>query len=184
LTTKKHAHISMLELRMKRQFLGLVRNKKAVSVVVSTVILTAGVIAMSIAVLYWTYGMGKISHIEYSKSTNSSMSALNERIGFEYVSYTGTTLTVNIINCGRTDNVNVTRIYVMNSGYHDVAVSSGQGVTLYYIDSPATRVSGNHLDIGNEGQVSMTGLSLTSGFYYLRITTGRGRNFDTSFAVP
>jgi multisubunit Na+/H+ antiporter MnhC subunit len=35
-------------------------NKKGASPVISTLILTAGVIAMSIAVLYWT--MGKIKY--------------------------------------------------------------------------------------------------------------------------
>ncbi len=187
MTNKEHkTHVFMLQLLLKRQILPLLCNKKAASVVVSTLILTAGVVAMSIAVLYWTYGMGKISHIEYTKSTNSSISALNERVGFEYIGYSASTLTINIINCGRTDNLNISRVYVMNSGYHDVAVSSGNGVTLRTITSSGTGtpITGNHLDIGGEGSISLTGLSLQSGLYYVRITTGRGRNFEGSFAVP
>jgi hypothetical protein len=187
MTKRRNNRISTLETQMKRQILGLLRNKKAVSVVVSTVVLTAGVIAASIAVLYWTYGMGKISHTEYNKSTNSSISALNERIGYEYISYSTGTLTVNIINCGRTDNLNVTRIYVMNNGYHDVANSGGASVILRTINDDGTSgtpIAGNHLDIGQDGSIRLNGLSLASGLYYVRITTGRGRNFDSSFGVP
>jgi hypothetical protein len=114
------------------------------SVVVNTIILTAGVVAMSIAVLYWTYGMGKIGRIEYTENTNTTMSAVNERIGFEYIRYSGNTLTVNIINCGKTDNITIARVYIMNTNYQNIAVS-GLNVRLYSIDSPGTQIEGNKI---------------------------------------
>jgi hypothetical protein len=181
--TKGRKHTSHPGLYAKRKVHSLLLNRKAASVVLSTVVLTAGVIAMSIAVLYWTYGMGKISRIEYTKSTTTSMSAINERIGFEYVRYLGTTLTVNIINCGKTDSINITRVYIMNGNYQNVVVS-GLGVTLYNIDNPGTQLPGNKLGIGKEGYFTInTPNPLANGLYYVRITTGRGRNFDGSFAV-
>ena len=82
---KSRTYISTFEMQAKREMRSLLLNKKAASVVLSTVILTAGVIAMSIAVLYWTYSMGKIGNIEYSKNTAASSSAIEEKIGFEVI---------------------------------------------------------------------------------------------------
>ncbi len=183
---KKHAHLGLW---LKRHILPLLANKKAVSVVVSSIILTAGVIAMSIAVLYWTYGMGKVSHIEYTKSTTTSMNALNERIGFEYMQYSpggSGSLNIYIINCGKADNTTISRAYVLNNQYQNVWVSS-LNITIRNIDSGA-QFQYNRLGVGVEGYVRLLGtpqrpLTLTTGLYTVRFVTDRGRTFDGSFAV-
>jgi hypothetical protein len=206
MTNKKNkTHVSTLQLRLKRQILPLLCNKKAASVVVSTLILTAGVVAMSIAVLYWTYGMGKISHIEYTKSTTSNMNAVNERVGFEYVTGSGNRLDLNIINWGKSDNITITHVLVFDSIYSVVGANTGN-ITLYNIGT-TSKVTGNHLRIGGDAYlgsdilsadrttiissltyISLTptnpGITLSAGLvYYARVVTASGRTYDGSFVA-
>jgi uncharacterized membrane protein len=175
--------VSSFELYAKRKAQRLLLNKKAASVVLSTVVLTAGVIAMGIAVLYWTQSMGKIGNLEYSKSTKASINAVEERIGFEYISYSSTskTVTVNIINWGKADNISIARVYVLDTSYSHVAVSNN--VALKNITNN-NDISGNILRLGCEGYFTITTTLASNSMYYVRIVTDRGRNFDGSFATP
>jgi hypothetical protein len=64
---------SRLQLGFRRRIHGFLGSRKAVSVVVSTVVLSAGVLALGIAVLYWAYSWGNLANLQYSKTiaTNS-----------------------------------------------------------------------------------------------------------------
>jgi hypothetical protein len=177
----RKTQVRCLEIYAKRKVQRLLLNKKAASVVLSTVVLTAGVIAMGIAVLYWTQSMGKIGNLEYSKSTKASISALEERIGFEYISYSSNTVTANIINWGKADNISIARVYVLNTSYSHVAVSNN--VALKNITNN-NYISGNILRLGCEGYFTITTTLVSNSMYYVRIVTDRGRNFDGSFATP
>ncbi len=177
------AKLSNFEKNVKRKFRSFLFNKKAASVVVSTIILTAMVVAASIAVLYWTQSMSKIGNIEYSKSTEASSNAVEERIGFEYVNYSENSLTSYIINWGKADNVTIAHVLVLDSSYKYVG-SNLTTITLADIDSNLP-LSDNTLRIGSDGQFT-TPISNPSSFisgdlYYVRIITSRGRNFDGSF---
>src|SRR3989304_3060361 len=92
-----------IRLNAERTIRGLLSSKKAVSVVVSTVVLTAGVLALGIAVLYWAYSWGNLDKLEYSRAVAGSSHAVSERRGLEYISFSraNNQLTVNIINWGR-----------------------------------------------------------------------------------
>ena len=147
----------------------------------STVVLTSCVLGMGIAVLYWTYGIGKVGNIEYSKSTKASINAIEERIGFEYISYSSNNVVVNIINWGKADNISIARVYVLNTSYSHVAVSNN--VALKNI-TDNNAISENKLRLGCEGYFTITTNLASNSIYYVRIVTGRGRNFDGSFATP
>jgi len=157
-------------------------DKKAASPVVSTLILTAGVIAMSIAVLYWTYSMGKIGNLEYSKSTAASSNAISERIGFEYMTYDSSSgnLTVSIINWGKADNVIIAHVLILDSSYNYVG-SNISTIVLKSIDNNQP-VSG--LRIGSDAWfTTRTSAPLNQDqIYYIHISTSRGRNFDFPFS--
>jgi hypothetical protein len=155
-------------------------------VVVSTVILTAGVLAMSIAVLYWTYSMGKITNIEYAENTSANSNAVEERIGFEHINGSSNNVTVYIINWGKADNISIAHVLILDSSYRYVG-SNMTNIVLKNMDDPSgnTLISGNKLAIGADG-VFTTKISaqLTPDtIYYVRIVTERGRNFDGSFVA-
>jgi hypothetical protein len=174
------------EKQTKRRLRSLLFNKKAASVVVSTIILTSMVVAVSIAVLYWTQSMSKIGNNEYSKNTKASSSAVEERIGFEYVNYSGNSLTTYIINWGKADNVTIAHVLVLDSSYNYVG-SNLTTITFRDIDSNFP-ISGNTLRIGSDGRfttrISNPSSLISGDLYYVRIITSRGRNFDGSFIAP
>ena len=158
-------------------------NKKGASQVVSTVILTAGVLAMSIAVLYWTYSMGKIGNIEYSKNTAASSSAIFERIGFETVQYNANahTISASIINWGKTDNITIAHVLILNSTYDYVGSNTGVGGIQLHDVGDGTNV--NSLRIGKDATFTtqVSGQISSGDMYYMRLVTSRGRNFDFAF---
>ena len=178
----RRTHNSNLQLRAKRALHHLLYNKKAASVVVSTVVLTAGVLAMSIAVLYWTYSMGKITNIEYKENTSANSNAVEERIGFEQISGSNHSVTVYAINWGKADNISIAHVLVLDSSYNYVG-SNMSNVRLRNIDAPNNFISGNHLRIGADGyfNASLSAQLTPDTIYYVRIVTARGRNFDGSF---
>ena len=170
--------------RLARNVLrGFSSDKKGASQVVSTVILTAGVLAMSIAVLYWTYSMGKIGNIEYEESTTTSSNAVAERIGFEYVTYADGQVTASIINWGKADNITIAHVIVLDSNFNYVGSNTGGNLVLRNVDD-GTALTGNLLRTGSDATFTtrVTGQISSGDLYYLRIVTSRGRNFDFAFS--
>jgi hypothetical protein len=157
---------------------GLLFDKRAVSVALSTLIITAGVIAAGIAVLYWAYSWGNIADDQYSKSTSNSMSAMGESLGFEYITYSNVSptvgnLTVYIINCGTSNKINIARVYLWDSYMNPIGS---------YNVSTGIPVSG--LNVGKEGYFSVSQHLNSSTYYNLRVVTVRGSNFDQAFSTP
>lgn len=180
---KTHEAVIRFVRRRRRGFFG---SKKAVSVVVSTVVLTAGVLALGIAVLYWAYSWGNIANLEYSRTVAESSHAVAERVGFEYISYSSTNniLTVNIINWGRADNLSIRIVYLWDSFHNSIGTGAYTPSLLTNI-TDGSPITDNILNIGDEGTFTTTLFDpLPSGYYNIRIVTGRGRNFDTSFIIP
>lgn len=180
---RKTLHRTLL--RVERGVQHLFGNRKGVSVVISTVVLSAGVLALGIAVLYWAYSWGSIANLQYSKSVANSSYAVSERLGFEYISYssTGNVLTVNVINWGNANNLTIIRVFVWDSYHTDMAAGSPSQFT--YITN-GSLIQNNYLNMGEEGRFTVVVQSpLQDGHYYnIRVVTGRGRNFDGSFVVP
>jgi hypothetical protein len=164
----------------------LILDKRAVSVALSTLIITAGVVAFGIAILYWAYSWGGIANQAYSGAVSSSQSAIAESLGFEYISYSNNNLTVYLINCGMSKNVTIVRAYLWNS--------SGQLIGSYpnasafpplYYTATKQPIPSNALDVGDEGYFTLSQLSLDASTYYtLRLVTKRGSNFDQAFSTP
>jgi hypothetical protein len=168
-------------IRKFRKAKKLLQDKRAVSVALSTMIITAGVVAMGIAILYWAYAWGKVATIEISNGMQSDSNAIEERIGYEYVSAQGTQVTVNIINWGKTGNVSVARVYIWDNDHNPVELTTDK--TLMEIDSPNNLISGNTLNPRQEGKFTITTSANLEGnsIFTIRIVTERGRTFDYSF---
>ena len=82
MTSVHKLYMKTRKLRFFQKFMGFFTNKRAVSVALSTMIITAGVIAAGIGVLYWTYSWGNVADRQYSTSISTSQNATSEMIGF------------------------------------------------------------------------------------------------------
>jgi len=146
-------------------------------------IITAGVIAAGIAVLYWAYSWGNIANTQYANTIGNDQNAIEENIAFEFATYSNLNnqLKVYVLNSGLSSNVTLDRLYLWNSSNQPVGTYNiGQ---LYQI-SNGSAISTNSLNKGDEGYFVITPLTtLGSGYYTLQIVTGSGRDFDDSFSV-
>jgi hypothetical protein len=181
---KRKSTIAQCTLCGKRWLRSFLVNKKAVSVVVSTIVLTVGVLGLGIAILYWTYSWGNIATRQLTTTEGNNAKALQEKLGFEYIGYSRSTntLTVNIINWGDSNNVTVTNFYIYNSAHQYLGNYSRPALR----DISTNGLIAFGLTMGGEGyfQIAPAPALAPGTFYYIRIVTDRGRTFDSSFATP
>ena len=158
----------------------LLHERRAVSAVVSSVILTGAVIAVSFVVLVWAQYRSSAYNEQYSEAMNADIARLKERLAFEYVFYSGGNLSVYLMNCGTIDNVTVQTVYVKDAAGVPKQVSSS--ITLMHFNR--TQIADKDLDRGEEGYFVLSSLNLVSGASYsLRVVTGRGSTFDHTFVA-
>jgi hypothetical protein len=156
----------------------LLRERRAVSTVVSSVILTGAVIAVSFVVLFWAQYRSSAYNAQYSEAMNADIARLKERLAFEYVFYGGGNLTVYLMNCGTIDNVTIQTVYVKDAAGVPKQVNSS--ITLIHFNG--TQIADKDLDRGEEGYFVLSSLSLSTGASYsVRVVTGRGSTFDHTF---
>jgi hypothetical protein len=158
----------------------LLHERRAVSAIVSSVILTGAVIAVSFVVLFWAQYRSSAYNEQYSEAMNADIARLKERLAFEYVFYnqSGGRLSVYLMNCGTIDNVTVQTVYVKDAAGAPIQV--GSSITLMHFNG--TQIADKDLDRGEEGYFVLSSLSLSTGASYsLRIVTGRGSTFDHTF---
>lgn len=175
-------------MRLKNRFMAFKNNKpnlysdkRAVSVALTTLIITAAVVAAGISVLYWAYTWGNIANEQYSQTISNNQNATSERLAFEHTTFSSGKLTVYLINCGQVNDVGVARVYIWDNYNHIVANFPVEGSPIELKDIETDQpILG--LDKGQEGYFSID-LNLASGSYMLRVVTERGRNFDTAFVA-
>jgi hypothetical protein len=167
--------------KLDRRMRSLLSDKRAISVTLSTLILTAGVIAAGIAILYWAYSWGNVANDQYSSTVTNNQNAILESLSFEYITYSSTNsrLTVYVINCGLSNSLNLTRLYIWNSANQPLGTYT---IAQLYRTSDSANISS--LSRGAEGyfNVAFAASPLVSGFYTIRVVTGSGRNYDGSFS--
>ncbi len=171
--------------KLDRRMRSLLSDKRAISVTLSTLILTAGVIAAGIAIMYWAYSWGAVANQQYSNSVANSTGSIEESIAFEYITYSNNSLTVYLINNGL-GNVSLFRLYLWNAansiiGTYPIPVL--QDITSN-LQLHTSLVYNTTLSIGEEGYFVMGNLTSLSGYYTMRVVTASGRNFDGSFSTP
>jgi len=159
----------------------LLHGRRAVSAVVSNVILTGAVIAVSFAVLFWTQYRSSAYNEEYSEAMNADIARLKERLAFEYVFYDTTspkTLSVYIMNYGTIGNITIQTVYVKDATGALIQVNSS--ISLMYFNGG--EIADQDLDIGEEGKFVLSSLGLAPDTSYsVRVVTGRGSTFDHKF---
>jgi hypothetical protein len=180
----KKSKFARYPLGIQRRIKSLFLNKKAVSVVVSTIVVTAGVLGMGIGVLFWAYSMGDIAAHTYSNTEATNAKAVQERLAFEFTDYSTSNniLTVNVMNWGDSGNLTIANVYIYNSSHQYVGNFSRPA--LRNIVTSALIPFG--LSVTGEGyfQIRPNPALAAGSFYYIRIITDRGRTFDGSFATP
>jgi hypothetical protein len=161
-----------------RKYARLLQNRRAISAVISNVILVGAVIAVSFVVLFWAQYRSSAYNEQYSEAMNSDIAKLKERLVYEYVFYDEgeDKLYVYLMNVGTVNNVTVQTVYVRNSTWFTVFSS----VELKFLNGTST----NDLDIESEGYFILSSVNLISGeSYSVRIITERGSIFDISFVA-
>ena len=156
-------------------------DKRAMSNVVSAVILTGVVIALSMAVFGWSESRASDYSNEYSDTVDAETAKLQEKLAFEYVYYACTNdLSVYLLNYGTIGGIEIKTVYVYDSG-GALSCEPFVGPTLYLFQS-WDEIS--ELDRGEEGRLVLElSPSLSNGYYNVRIVTERGATFDTNFVV-
>ena len=163
-----------------RKMLKLLLRKRAVTPVISSVILTGAVIAVSFVVLSWTQYRSSAYNEQYGDAMDADIAQLKERLTFEYSFYNGTqdNLLVYLMNSGTIDNVTIQTVYIKNTAGASVQMYSS--VTLRHFNS--TEITDQYLDRAEEGYFVLSSLNLVADTSYtVRVVTGRGSTFDQAF---
>ena len=158
------------------------KSRRAVSAVISNMILLAAVIAAGFAALAWTLSTSNTYQTQYGKSTSSSINQLMESVAFEFSFYNRTSknLTAYVMNCGKIANVSLAAAYISNQTMA-VVYSKTNGVQLYFLN----KTSALGLNIGDQGYFVLSlpqPLQYGTG-YLIQIQTGRGSYFEGTFTA-
>jgi len=164
------------------KILKLLRERRAVSAVISNVILIGAVIAVGFAVVAWTYSRSSAYMTQYSESVNSDVDKLRERVSFEYVFYNNTakSLSIYLMNSGKVGNMNFTTVYVSNTSW--VGTFPSIQFQLKFLNGTSTP----GLALGQEGNfvISLSSIPLTQGnVYTVKVVTWRGSSFENTFVA-
>ena len=165
-----------------RRIQKIIFDKRAVNNVISAVILTGVVVALSLSVFAWAQSRSSDYSKEYSETVDAETAKLKEKLAFVYIYYESSShdLSIYLLNCGTIDAIQIKTVYISDSG--NTLLQTFSDPQLYLFQS-LTEVS--DLDRGEEGRLILTlSTSLDDGaYYYVKIITGRGASFDSNFVA-
>ena len=165
---------------MVRRTLRKCFDRRAVSPVISTIILASVVITLSFVVLAWAQIRTADYAENYGETTDAEIARLKERLTVEYIFYDGSSRNISIylLNCGAIDDVKIRSVHAKNGTWHKVFPSP----SLKFLNG--TSIPNQDLDIGEEGYLILSTDTLTAGtYYFVRIVTHRGSLFDSGFVA-
>ena len=150
----------------------LVKNRRAVSAVMSNLILIGAVVAIGLVALGYTRATSINYQTQYAEDMSSDIGKLKENISFEYVHYDG--------------SLNILHVYFLNCGTLDVEIdrlsvnTSTQSFSTYHLNG--TSIPNNIIAHGQEGHIESS-MNLPSGTYSVKLTTGSESVFAYDFLV-
>lgn len=165
--------------KMKPRARNLLKSKRAISAVISNLILIAAVIVVGFAVIAWAQYSSTQYNEQYSSVINSDINQLQERIALEACYYTPTNLKAYLLNSGPV-NTTIQSVYVTSQS------GSAQQYNFTMYDFQNQLLSGKTLNTTTgmrEGYILISPVTLNSGSYSIRIITARGSAFVFTFAV-
>lgn len=165
----------------------LFHDRRAVSVVISNVILVGAVIVLGFAVLMWGRYQASTYNNTFTQTMNSDIATLKEKLTFENAFYIGTAqnVTVYLLNSGTQSDITIKAVSVKNlvtNSYVLWANSTGPVVLRYY---NGTRMPNQRLNVAQEGYFTLhLTSSLSAGTRYsIIITTVRGSSFASGYVA-
>jgi len=155
-------------------------DKRAISNVVSAVILTGAAIALGLMILSWSQGMASGYVREYGEMTSADIARLKEGLTVEYVFYDRDSRSIRIflLNSGAVDDTKIQSVYVRNSAWSWVT-SSPPSLRSFN----GALIPDQDLDRGEEGYVDVVVTLQEGRYYFVRIVTERGCIFESEFAA-
>lgn len=147
---------------------------------VSATIMTAAVIALGVAVFGWSESRIADYNREFGETVDAETARLKEKLIFEYIFYDDPSddITVYLLNCGTIDDVEIKNVYVNNSTW----LQTFSTPILYSLNG--ADIPDQDLDVEEEGYfVVELSISLSSGYYNVKVVTVRGTTFDSNFVV-
>lgn len=174
----KLANLKCFEMDLKKVWKWL-HGRRAISPVISQMILTVAVIAVGFVVLGWTQYRSSVYNEEYSEVMDADIARLKERLAFEYVFFneSESKLSVYLLNCGTVDDVTIQTVYVRNNTWFETFTKSQ--INLRFLNETSTE----NLDVGEEGYFVLSSLDDLEAetSYSVRAVTGRGSTFGHTF---
>ena len=146
-------------------------DRRALSPVISSIIMASVVIALSFAVLAWSQFRTSDYAENYGETTDAAIARLKERLTVEYISYNGSSgnLSIYLLNCGAINNVEIESVRVQNATGHIIEVFSDTELDL---------------DMGAKGFLILNcEEQLDEGNYFVSIETERRSLFNAGFDV-
>lgn len=161
-----------------RKMRRLLHGRRAVSAVISNVILMGAVIAVSFVVLVWARNQSSAYNNQYGNAVSADISSLQERLTFEYVFHNRTGVYVYLMNSGTVNNVTVKTVYIENATWTVIPTKSN----LKHFNG--TNIADQDLDTTEQGYFVLSSLTLKAGTSYsVLIITGRGSSFENTFVA-
>ncbi len=156
----------------------IIKNRKAVSAVVSNLILIAAVIAVGFSVLSWSQVQSANYQKTHTDIVTEDINQLQERLALENVEYNVNShiLKFYLLNSGPV-NVTIQTVYISSSPGSPPAFTVN---TFNNINVPSKALNATGGQMEGYVQVSQT---LSSGTYKVTIATLRGSTFVYDFAI-
>ena len=155
----------------------LLLNRRGVSTVISEMIMVTAVIVAGFAVLSWASSRSSDANQQYANTTQTNVDTIGERIALEAIPYSENTLTVYMINCGRSNGVSVRAVYIWDNNSQLVGFYSN--LQLNFLNGTPT----SSLNVGAEGYFVISDLNLEQNLYHsIRVETMRGMAFYEKFS--
>ena len=164
-------------------------NNRALSPIFATILLAVIVIVIGSIAFYFSNNITKSASDQYSGTLSDSQRAISERLSFENVNYSLSTLDVYLINCGAASSVQVNSVFIYDGNHNIVGTpysDSSQLSPLYQIGgAPLTPIPGNQLYVGQEGyfRINLSGTLANGTIYDIHLITKGGSSYDYQFTL-
>jgi hypothetical protein len=154
----------------------LTKNRRAVSAVISNMLLIAAVIVVGLTAFGFSQYTSASYQKQFGQEINSDIQQMKEKITFEYVIYDSSSqyLNATILNCGTANNITIANVYVnglkiQSSDYTFGRLRAGSALYLNRGDEGLLTI--------NIGSPTVPSSLKNLQAYTVTIVTGRNSNF-------
>lgn len=164
---------------MKKRLIGTIRrlflDRRAISSVLSNVMLASVVLSLGFGMQYWVYWRSMEYNNQYGILVDDSIAKMKEKLVFEHIFYNGSDLTVYLMNCGGIDDTSISSVSLSRGSWSETFYE--EEIELRFPDGTQTE----ELDILEEGYFQLPVDLVDDPSYVILIITGRGKAFVTTF---